>query len=395
MRRLPWVAPDGAVCSDSVPATMNIGINFYMRGSEREGIAWSITHLLRHMLDLGSCHTFTLFTNLGAESVRAEFGNPANLDVVSFRMHNYTAWEQVGVPMALVGRNVDVFHSPLALPLFCRPAGIMTIHDLCFLTHRATFTRRMWLYFRIFLPLSVRRARIVLTVSQTSRQALIDLMHVGPEKIRVIPNGIAEDFQPPKDQAELCRVRTRYGLPSSFILYVGTLEPRKNVLRLLRACQRLWSAGEMPHKLVIAGRRGWLFRDVLDFVRESRLHEHVVFTGYVAPGDLPALYAMATVLVYPSLCEGFGLPPLEAMACGTPVVGSNRPALPEILGQAARLVDPLDVETLAGAIQAVVGDDRLRATLRTKGLEHARRYRWETSARQTLELYAELARRAT
>ena len=374
---------------------MNVGINFYMRGAEREGIAWSITHLLRHMLELGAEHTFTLFTNLPAESVRAEFGNAANLRVVSFRMPNYTMWEQVGLPLALVGRRLDVFHSPLGLPLLCRPAGVTTIHDLCFLTHRATFTRRMWLYFRIFLPLSVRRARIVLTVSQTSRQALIDLMHVEPEKIRVIPNGVADGFQPPTDEARLCRVRARYALPPAFILYVGTLEPRKNVLRLLHACQRLWSAGAVPHKLVIAGRQGWLFRDVLDFVREAGLHDRVVFTGYVAPADLPALYATATLLVYPSLCEGFGLPPLEAMACGTPVVGSNCSALPEILGEAARLVDPLDVSTLAETIRSVLGDDRLRETLRTRGLERARRYRWETSARQTLELYAQLTGAAT
>jgi glycosyltransferase involved in cell wall biosynthesis len=296
------------------------------------------------------------------------------------------------LPLALVGRNVDVFHSPLGLPLLCRPAGVAMIHDLCFLTHRATFTRRMWLYFRIFLPLAVRRARIVLTVSDTSRQALIDLMHVGPEKIRVIPNGIAEEFQPPADEARLCRVRERYGLPSAFILYVGTLEPRKNVLRLLQACQRLWSAGAVPHKLVIAGKQGWLFREVVDFVDQAALHEHVLFTGYVARADLPALYALATLLVYPSLCEGFGLPPLEAMACGTPVIGSNCSALPEVLGQAARLVDPLDVDTLAATIHTVLGDDRLRATLRSRGLERARRFRWDTSARQTLELYAEVTR---
>jgi glycosyltransferase involved in cell wall biosynthesis len=369
---------------------VNVGINFYMRGVEREGIAWSITHLLRHMLALRSRHTFTLFTNLPASSVRAEFGSAANLDVVSFRMPNYTMWEQIGLPLALVGRRIDVFHSPLGLPLLCRPAGVATIHDLCFLTHRATFTRRMWVYFRVFLPLSVRRARIVLTVSETSRQALIELMHVGADKIRVIPNGVDEGFQPPTDAVDLGGVRARYGLPSAFILYVGTLEPRKNVLRLLQACQRLWSAGAVSHKLVIAGRQGWLFEDVLDFVRREGLHDRVVFTGYVAPADLPALYALATLLVYPSLCEGFGLPPLEAMACGTPVVGSNCSALPEILGQAARLVDPHDVGTLAETIQAVLTDEGLRETLRTRGLERARRYRWETSARDTLAVYAEL-----
>jgi glycosyltransferase involved in cell wall biosynthesis len=374
---------------------MNIGIGFYMGGAERDGIGWSITHLLRQLLHLGSGHIFTVFTNLPAESVRAEFGHAPNLDVVSFGMRSYTLWEQVGLPLALAGRHIDVFHSPLGLPLFCRAEGVATIHDLCFLTHPATFTRRMWLYFRIFLPLAVRRAGIVLTVSETSKKALSDLLAVPLEKIRVIQNGVAEDFQPPKHEAELERVRDQYGLPPAFMLYVGTLEPRKNVLRLLQACQRLWSVHKVPHKLVIVGKQGWLSREVFDFVDGSRLHDRVIFAGYVARADLPSVYALATLFVYPSLCEGFGLPPVEAMACGTPVVASNTSALPEILGQAARLVDPLDVGALADTILEVLEDERLREMLRTAGLEHSRRFRWDASARRMLGVYAELGKSST
>jgi glycosyltransferase involved in cell wall biosynthesis len=373
---------------------MNIGVGFYMGGVQRDGIGWAITHLLRHLLHLGSRHRFTVFTNLDAAAVQAEFGHPPNLDVVSFSMRTYTLWEQVGLPLALASRRIDVFHSPLGLPVLCRPAAVTTIHDLCFLTDGATFTPRMRLYFRTFLPLAVRRARLVLTVSEASATALSRLLGVPRQKIRVVPNGVEEDFHPTDDHAHLERVRERYRLPARFLLYVGTLEPRKNVLRLLQACERVWSADPTAPPLVIVGKTGWLSSDVFAFVDEAGLHDRVVFAGYVERTDLPAVYALATVFVYPSLCEGFGLPPVEAMACGAPVIASNAGALAEVLGPAARLVDPRDVIALADAIRMLTADDGLRKTLREDGLVHAARYRWDTSAERVLAVYAELTRPA-
>jgi glycosyltransferase involved in cell wall biosynthesis len=369
---------------------VNIGIGFYMGGAERDGIGWSMTHLLHHLLRVESRHAFTVFTNLPAAAVRAEFG--CAVDVVSFRMRTFTLWEQIGLPLALARRNIDVFHSPLGLPLISGAKGLATIHDLCFLTHRATFTPRMWLYFRLFLPLAVRRARIVLTVSEASKRALCELLAVSPTKIRVVRNGVTDDFRPTSDGDALECVRKRYGLPAEFMLYVGTLEPRKNVLRLLQACQRLWAGHGVMHKLVLVGRQGWMFQETFDFIAQAGLQDRVLVVGYVARADLPAIYALASVFVYPSLCEGFGLPPLEAMACGSPVVASNTSAMPEVLGQAARLVDPLDVEALTKALRDLLGNADLRATLRRAGLERARSYRWETSARQMLEVYEELER---
>jgi glycosyltransferase involved in cell wall biosynthesis len=371
---------------------VNIGVGFYMGGAQRDGIGWAITHLLRHLLHAGSAHRFTVFTNLDAASVMAEFKHPPNLEVVSFSMRNYTVWEQVGLPLALRSRAIDVFHSPLGLPVLCRPAGLTTIHDLCFLTEGSTFTPRMRLYFRTFLPLAVRRARLVLTVSEASATALSTLLGVRREKIRVVPNGVEEDFQPHHDRAQLEHVRDRYGLPTRFMLYVGTLEPRKNVLRLLQACARVWSADPAAPPLVIVGKTGWLSSDVFRFVEAAGLRDRIVFAGYVDRQHLPAVYALATVFVYPSLCEGFGLPPVEAMASGTPVIASNASALAEVLGPAARLVDPRDAVGLADAIRTVLADDTLRRTLRDEGLLRAARYRWDTSAERVLEVYGELTR---
>jgi glycosyltransferase involved in cell wall biosynthesis len=370
-------------------ATMNIGVNFYMGGPERGGIDWSISHLLPPLLQAGARHSFTLLTNLPRKDVFAEFHHPPNLKVVSFQMPNYTMWEQVGLPLLLARDRPSLFHSPFGLPIVCPSPGIATIHDLCFITHPETFTHRMRTYFRLFIPRSARRARIVLTVSETSRRRLVELFGIPETKVRVVPNGIAADFHPIRDPRRLADVRKAHGLPERFILYVGTREPRKNVVTLLRACQRLWARG-CVEKLVLVGRRGWLSEPIEEFVRRAGLDDRVVFAGYLPRRDLPAVYSAATLFVFPSICEGFGLPPVEAMACGTPVVASNASALPEVLGTAARLVNPLDPAGLALAIEEVLDDERLRERLRADGFERATMYRWDAAARRVLQIYEEV-----
>ena len=372
---------------------MKIGIGFYMGGVERDGIGWSITHLVQHLLRTGSSHTFVLFTNLPVEAIRTEFQDAPNLKVVAVRAQRYTVWEQIALPRAIKAERPDVFHSPLGLPLLCSAPGIATIHDLCFLTHPETFTSRMRLYFRVFLPLAARKARIVATDSLASKKTLMELLRVPEGKIRVVPNGIAEDFKPVRDPDAIARVREKYRLPERFILYVGTIEPRKNVLRLLQAYQRLWKSDRVEEKLVIVGKRGWLSQHVFEFLETSGVKDRVVYPGYVARQDLPVVYSASTAFIYPSLCEGFGLPPLEAMACGVPVVASNTSSLPEILGSAAYLVDPLDVDGLAGAIRQVLTDGRLQAMLRERGLERTSLYHWDTAARRVMGVYEEVAGR--
>jgi len=370
---------------------MNVGVAFYAHGAERDGIGWATTYLLRHLLAAESAHCFTVLTNLPAATVRHELGESPRLRVVSFRMRPYTLWEQVGLPAAIARHGVEVFHSPLGLPVLCPVPSLTTVHDVCFLTHPETFTRRMRTYFRVFLPLATRRARLVLTVSEASARALVELLAVPRDKIRVVPNGIATDLAPVTDPAMLRRVRRRYRLPEAFVLYVGTLEPRKNLVRLVDACARLWRAGRLDQRLVLVGKRGWLADDLFRFVERTGCGDRVVLPGYVAREDLAAVYSAASAFVYPSLCEGFGLPPLEAMACGTPVVASRATSLPEVLGDAARLVDPLDVDALAEAIRAVTEDGALRARLRTSGLARARGFTWEAAARRMLAVYDEVA----
>jgi glycosyltransferase involved in cell wall biosynthesis len=372
---------------------MNVGVGFFMGSAERDGIGWSITYLLQQLLRLGSRHSFTLYTNLPAEPVAREFGHPPNLRVVALAASGFTRWEQLLLPQALRRDCIDLFHSPLGLPLLSGTPGIATIHDVCFMSCPETFTRRMRVYFGTFLPLSVRKARLVVTVSGASRDALIEHLGVPAEKVRVVPNGVAEHFRPVRNPGRLAEVRGHYDLPDSFILYAGTLEPRKNVISLLRAFRLLREAGRIKESLVIVGKSGWLSDEVPEFVRRSGLADQVHLAGYVAREDLPAVYSAARLFVYPSLCEGFGLPPLEAMACGTPVIASNVSAMPEILGSAAQLVAPRDVHGLAAAILTMLDDEPLRERRRIDGLVRAATYRWDHAAREMLRIYEEATAR--
>ena len=207
------------------------------------------------------------------------------------------------------------------------------------------------------------------------------------------PHGCEARFNPARDAASIDAAAARYGLPKRYVLAVGTLEPRKNLTTLLRAFARLreGSAVDPAVGLVIAGARGWLDDPIFEAVQSLGLERAVNFPGFVDDDDLPALYQGAELFVFPSLHEGFGLPLLEAMACGVPVVASNASALPEVAGGAALLVDPHDAEALAQAIARVLGDEALRARLRDAGVARAAQFSWQTAARRTLDAYASLA----
>ncbi|RME69436.1 MAG: glycosyltransferase family 1 protein, partial [Chloroflexi bacterium] len=235
-----------------------------------------------------------------------------------------------------------------------------------------------------WVPRSVARADHVIAVSEATRQDLIELYGTPAEKISVLYHGVASHFRPQTDPACLHRLRQRYGLGERpFILSVGTIQPRKNFRRLIQAFARL----DPPYTLVIAGGRGWGESDIFAEAVRLGLQDRVHFPGFIADDDLPALYSAAELFVYPSLYEGFGLPALEAMACGTPVVASNRSALPEVVGEAGLLVDPLDVGAIAGAMAQVLTTPELRQKLSEAGQRRAAQFTWDGVARQLLALY--------
>ena len=234
---------------------------------------------------------------------------------------------------------------------------------------------------------AVAAARLVLASSETTRRDLIELLQVPAERIRVVYLGCDAMFRALPADAARAYVRERYGLAAPYLLHVGTLEPRKNLPRLISAYARLRAARHDVPTLLLAGARGWQYEAVFQRVEALALRDHVRFTERVPTADLPALYGAAAAFVYPSLYEGFGLPPLEAMACGTPVVCSNTTSLPEVTGDAALLVDPYDESAWTAAMQRILDDAALRSSLRGRGLERAQLFSWERCARETLAAY--------
>jgi glycosyltransferase involved in cell wall biosynthesis len=302
-------------------------------------------------------------------------------------------WHRAGVPMPVewLSGAVDLFHSPdfVLPPTLPRTRTLLTVHDLSFVRDPESAPAVLRDYLNVVVPRSVRRADHVFTDSEATRQDLAELYRTPPEKMSVLYCGISEAFQPVMDAARLEAVRARYGLGGwPFILAVGTLQPRKNYTRLIQAFAQI-ARGDL--RLVIAGGRGWLFDAVFAEVERLRLKERVLFPGFIDDADLPALYSAAGVLAYPSIYEGFGLPMLEAMACGTPVVASTASCLPEVAGEAALLAPPTDVDALAGALQRAVQDDALRGDLIAKGFQRARQFGWDASARQLAATYRRLS----
>ncbi len=298
---------------------------------------------------------------------------------------------QVPLPANVFTGPIDVFHSPdfTLPPVSPRTRTLLTVHDLSFVRDPDSAVDVLRAYLNRVVPRSVARADHVLADSHATRADLIDLYNTPPEKISVLYSGVNDSFRPVTDPAALAKVRLRYTLGDGpFILAVGTLQPRKNYERLIQAFAQL------PHpdlRLVIAGGRGWLFDAIFAEVERLGLRERVLFPGFVADSDLPALYTAARVFAYPSLYEGFGLPILEAFACGTPVVTSTASSLPEVAGDAALLVPPTDVDALAAALDQAVIDETLRAGLLHRASMQLKLFSWQKSALQLVETYGRLS----
>ena len=301
-------------------------------------------------------------------------------------------WHRARAPLSVewLTGPLDIFHSPdFTLPPTRRGTRtLLTVHDLTFVRDPASAAPGLLRYLTDVVPRSVARAQHVIAVSQATRTDLMELYNTPPEKISVIYEGVSDDFAPITDPAALAAVRAQYHLGDApFILAVGTLQPRKNYTRLIQAFSSLVIRHPSVH-LVIAGGPGWLSDSIFAEVERLRLPGRVLFPGFVTDADLPALYSAARALAYPSIYEGFGLPLLEAMACGTPVVTSTAACLPEIAGGAALLVSPTDVDALAHALDQLLSAETLRADLIAKGLARAREFTWAQAAKEVLGLYA-------
>lgn len=309
----------------------------------------------------------------------------------------WIAWQRLRLPLPpdLLAPRLDVFYNPdFVLPRLAYAGGVCTVHDLGFMTvPDCAFPKLRDLLLRA-VPWTLERARLVIAVSEHTRRDLIDLLGVPAAKVRVAGNAAGALFRPIRDRPWLELERRRLSLPDRpFLLAVGTLEPRKNLVRLFEALAALKGHGRAGHAvpLVVAGREGWLYEPIYEAVHRLGLTEEVRFMHGPSDTDLLALYNLAAVMVFPSLYEGFGVPPLEALACGAVVVCSRTSSLPEVVGDAALLVDPYDVAGMAGAIARALDDAALRADLAVRGPQQARRYSWQASAASVVAALREAA----
>ena len=356
------------------------------------GIGTYIRNLLRQLARIDRETEYVLLCREQDLGIAAQLG--PNFRTIREPSPNYSLREQIHIPWVLRRERPDVYHAPhYVLPpaVFCR--SVVTIHDCIhlmfpqYLPNRAAFA-----YARASMWAAVHRSDRILTVSAASKRDILRLFDVPPEKVVVVYNAIDEHFSTEPSPEHISRVRERYQLDHQFVLYVGNIKPHKNLVRLIEAFSRLrQDHGDI--KLLIIGDEISKLPALRRAVHSHKLHKHVRFLGYLKDDTLTVLYRLAAVFVFPSLYEGFGLPPLEAMASGTPVVTSNLSSLPEVTGDAAVLVDPYDVDSIEHGIRRVLDDPALADDLRRKGLQRAREFSWERSVEETLRVYRDVAGR--
>ena len=371
---------------------MRIAIDAHSVGTGLGGNESYATNLIEALAEIDQTNRYTLYVTK-REAVE-RFGNRwPNFSVRSTLPHT----PLIRIPLTLsaeLRRNpVDVLHVQFTAPPFSPCPVVVSIHDLSFEHLPQTFTWRSRKQLRITVRRTARQASQVIALSEYARNDIVETYQIRPDKISVIPLSAGDHFRPIIDEEELQRVRQTYGIEGEYMLSVGAIQPRKNLGRLVAAYSHLRDAkpeGKLP-KLVLAGKCAWLYDETLRAIKELSLSESIILTGYVPEGDLPALYSGALCFIYPSYFEGFGLPPLEAMQCGVPVIVGNRTSLPEVVGDAGVLVDPFDVNALAAAIEKVISDSDLRARLSVQGLARAKIFEWRETARQTLAVYQKAA----
>lgn len=378
---------------------MRIGIDYTSAATQGAGIGRYTRELIQALTALPSANQYTLFYASPQKMRSDEFRNPQS----AFRIKHlpfHDKWlariwhrAQLPIPIELITGKIDLFHSPdfTLPPTLPGVPKLLTVHDLSFIRDPNSAWPSLRAYLMKAVPRSVKRATHVLADSQATKDDLVELFNTPPEKITVLYSGVDARFKPIRDRAEVERVREKYKIGSRpFVLSVGTLQPRKNYRRLIEAYAKL---NNDQLDLIIGGGKGWMFNDILAQVMELGLADRVHFIGFVDDEDLPTLYSAADLFVYVSLYEGFGLPLLEAMACGTPVIGSNTSSLPEVIGDVGLQVDPKNIEAITAAMSQLLGQSELRDRSSAAGIDRAKQFTWNKAARELLSIYEQLSDR--
>jgi glycosyltransferase involved in cell wall biosynthesis len=358
--------------------------------AERGGIVVYAKNLLRCLLELDSKNEY-VFMYRQKQDV-GQFTSFPNVTEVVIRAPNKLLWDQVAVPVFAKKQRLDLIYNPkLSIPLITRSRTVLVMHGGAQFVVPHVFRWYDRIYFKIANRLFCKRANAVITMTHTGAKDIVDRMGADPEKVHVINEGYNETCTV-LDAAATAAVRLKYSLPEQFILFVGGITPLKNFGNLLKAFGKLQSG--FPHKLVVVGFNRWKFSKDLEMMNELGLRDKIVFCGFVPDEDLAAFYNLASLFAFPSLYEGFGIPILEAMACGCPVLTTKTGCSPEVAGGAALLVDPYEPDSIADGMRKILSEEALRRTLIENGLTRAKHFSWRKSAAETLSLFESLNGRA-
>ena len=373
---------------------MRIGLDGYPLSEPRTGIGHYTLELARALALISPSDQFELvspapFDDAALDEINHE--HLANLRTVNLKTSSIRGhWWSIGLPLYARRVAFDVFHGTnFDVPIWNSRRSVVTIHDLSALLHPDKHRARLVRRSRIRLPLVARLAARIITPTESVKREVCQHLRVKADKVVVVPSAARRSFQP-MPLAQTAETRERLGVEDDFLLFVGTLEPRKNLHTLARAFDQILRHTSLRPQLVIAGGEGWMMDELFSFIKKSGIGERLRLTGYLPDQDLCALYSSCRVFIYPSVYEGFGLPPLEAMACGAPVIAGRIAALQETLGSAALLVDPLDVEAIAKSIINLWEDEDERRRLASGGRQHAGKFSWEKTANLTLSIYRDV-----
>ena len=378
---------------------MRIGIDALPAGIEWGGLTTYVRQIIKHLMRIDKENHYILFIE---KERRIPFIQSDNLSIkeLSERPNmpkfydSRVVWDQEHIGGALEEESIDLYFGPTFMaPLKRDCPAVVTIHDLIFMTHPEFSPPGNREYYGKWAKLSAESAQGIIAISQNTREMMISYWRIPQDRITVIPLAVGDEFKPIKDERKIGDVHRKYGLRDGFILYVGGTFPRKNLPTLIKAYALLQKDLRRKYQLVVltgssSGRGSERVRDLISSTNlDASIIEDIVIVDFVPQDKLVVLYNAATVFVYPSICEGFGLPPLEAMSCGTPLVTSNAPAMNEVAKDAGVLVDPLNASEISGALEKVLLNAGLRKELSSKGLKRSKDFSWERTARGTLEVF--------
>lgn len=361
---------------------MRIGIDakWYFKGPA--GPRTYVRNIVNWLALIDSENEYIIYLDKDDDVSAVEYSAP---NFVTKSLSPSQSWLRVMLKLPVVAKRdkLDILYTHNFCPIVSRSKRVVMIYDIIFKTHPQLFSLQERIFFKP-VCLAAHLADNVITISDYCKHVIADSYHVREEKVATILLGCDEGFRKTNGDEKISSIREKYSIPERFILYVGRINVRKNLVRLIQALSKIQ---DHEVKLVIVGERNWKAENLEPIIEKSGVQERVVFLGYVPDEDLPAVFQMATVFAYIPIVEGFGLPPLESMSCGTPVVTSNVSSIPEVVKDSALLVDPYNMEQITGALDNLLASKDLRDELSKKGIERARMFRWESAARDTLQVF--------